>query len=179
MSIYFSTFNVTTQVFHRTTLSYGLVNLKPLIRGHVLVCPLRVVPRFSDLSSSEITDLFCTVQRVSNMIQRVFDAPAVNIAIQDGVEAGQTVPHVHAHVIPRYKGDFEGQGDRVYELLEAEEGDIAKALNERASDDGDDEKGRRRTGFPKVDEESRKARSEEEMRTEAEWLRRKMEKELA
>ncbi|KAI9888140.1 MAG: hypothetical protein M1823_000075 [Watsoniomyces obsoletus] len=175
MSIYFSTYNVTLQTFHRTTLSYGLVNLKPLVPGHVLVCPLRIVPRFADLSASEISDLFCTVQRISNMIQRVFEAPAVNIAIQDGAEAGQTVRHVHAHVIPRYKADFEGKGDRVYELLEKEEGDIAKALNEMGSRNGLNDT--RRGGFPKVDEESRKARSEEEMRKEAEWLGREMEKE--
>ncbi|KAI9795032.1 MAG: hypothetical protein M1816_000052 [Peltula sp. TS41687] len=159
--IYFSQFNVTSQVFHRTPLSYALVNLKPLKPGHVLICPRRVAPTFQDLNRSEIADLFETAQVVSGMIRRVYDAPAVNIAIQDGPEAGQTVPHLHIHIIPRHRGDFGGQADRVYDLLESREGYVGGALKERWSG---------------VDDGLRRARGEDEMRTEAELLRMEMEK---
>lgn len=162
------------QVFHLTPLSFALVNLKPLLPGHVLVSPLRVVRRFNDLTPSEVSDLFMTVQRVSRMVERVFKASALNIAIQDGGDAGQSVPHVHAHIIPRKSGDLDDRGgkDAIYGMMESEEGDLGKSLRER---DAGNVPGRGR--FPAVDaDENRKPREEDEMRKEAEWLATEMEK---
>jgi len=56
--IYFAQFLVTSQVFYVTKLSVALVNLKPILPGHSLVIPRRNVPRYTDLSSEEIADLF-------------------------------------------------------------------------------------------------------------------------
>lgn len=146
------------------------MNLKPLLPGHVLVSPRRIVPRFNDLSPAEVQDLFLTVQRVSRTIERVFDASALNIAIQDGQDAGQSVPHVHAHIIPRKKHDLP-EPDAIYAMMESEDGDLARQLKKR--DDGDVKRGR----FPAVDaDEHRKPRSEEEMNREAEWLFEEMAK---
>lgn len=99
------------------------------------------------------------------MLERVYGAEALTVAVQDGKAAGQTVvEHVHAHVIPRKMGDMDGRGgnDAVYDLLERGEGKESKA------------------GAAKPDsaEGERKARSEEEMNAEADWLRGEMEKEL-
>jgi bis(5'-adenosyl)-triphosphatase len=92
----------------------------------------------------------------------VYNTTACNIAIQDGVAAGQSVPHVHCHLIPRKEKDMDeqGGGDKIYEQLEGEEGDI-----------GQWQRGKERTGkFPKVEDEERKPRSMEEMEREARWL---------
>ncbi|KAH9869063.1 hypothetical protein J1614_008140 [Plenodomus biglobosus] len=170
----------TDQVFHLTRLSFAIVNLKPLLPGHVLVSPRRVVPRFNDLSATEVQDLFATVQRVSRMVERVFGASALNIAIQDGVDAGQSVPHVHAHIIPRKKNDLEAQGgtDAIYGMMESEDADLNKQLKakEQAAQAqlAEDEKMGR---FPAVDNDSRKPRSDEEMEREAQWLAEEMAKE--
>ncbi|KAF2272482.1 HIT-like protein, partial [Westerdykella ornata] len=175
--IKFGSFVVTNQVFHLTPLSYALVNLKPLLPGHVLVSPRRVVPRFNDLSAAEVQDLFLTVQRVSKTVERVFQASSLNIAIQDGVDAGQSVPHVHAHIIPRRRNDLSHAGgtDAIYAMMESEDGDLHKQFAERDGANGDQNIGQRRGRFPRVDaEESRKPRSEEEMRKEAEWLAEEM-----
>lgn len=163
----FGTFIVTPQVFHLTPLSFALVNLKPLLPGHVLVCPQRVVPRFSELRADEVTDLFMTVQRVARMLERTFKADAHNIAIQDGVAAGQSVPHVHVHVIPRQKGDMDKRGgkDAIYDELEGEAGDV-----------GSHQAQRQNGSFPRPDEGDRQPRSMEEMQREAQWLADEMEK---
>ncbi|ODH26062.1 hypothetical protein ACO22_04841 [Paracoccidioides brasiliensis] len=163
-------------VFYTTPLSYALVNLKPILPGHVLVCPLRPVPRLADLSTSETSDLFLTVRRVSRMIERVYLGTSLNIAIQDGPEAGQSVPHVHVHIIPRRKADLDHRGgsDALYGMMEGDEGDIAKQLGELAEAGKEGvEVGRVR--FPAVDNEARKPRSEEEMRAEALALAKEME----
>jgi bis(5'-adenosyl)-triphosphatase len=162
------------QVFHVTPLSYALVNLKPLLPGHVLVSPLRVVPRFNDLSTAEVQDLFLTVQRVSRTIERLYNATALNIAIQDGKDAGQSVPHVHAHIIPRKRDDLP-EPDAIYQMLESEEGDLGKHMQDNADGKADGEQ--KRGKFPAVDaDEARKPRSDEVMEKEAQWLADEMTK---
>lgn len=180
----FGPFPVTsTQAFHISParLSYALVNLRPLLPGHTLVCPVRRVPRLSQLSDSETIDLFLTVKRVSRMLERVYDADALNVAVQDGVEAGQSVNHVHVHIIPRRKGDCEeGKGDEIYERMDGSEGNLGKVWEEYSSLQrrrGELE-ARKEREFG-VDEEKRVNRSEEEMGREAEMLRGEMERDMA
>jgi bis(5'-adenosyl)-triphosphatase len=161
------------KVFHLTPLSFALVNLKPILPGHVLVSPRRRVPRVADLTAAETSDLFLTVQRVGRMVERVYGASSLNIAVQDGPEAGQSVAHVHAHIIPRKRADLDHRGgmDAVYGLLDGEEGDLRRAF-------GEGKEGERmpRSKFPAVDNEGRSPRSMEEMEAEAEMLAREMER---
>ncbi|KAL1956120.1 hypothetical protein VTO42DRAFT_7639 [Malbranchea cinnamomea] len=185
--IYFGPFVVTSQVFYITTHCFAFVNLKPLLPGHVLVSPFRTVQRVSDLTPDETSDLFLTVRRVGRMVERVYTATSLNIAIQDGVDAGQTVPHVHAHIIPRRRSDLDARGgsDAIYEMLDGEEGNIARQLFEKeqkqiAEEEEEEQRQeeRKRRGFPAVDNEARKPRTEEEMTAEAKMLAAEMEKEL-
>ncbi|KAI9042908.1 HIT family protein [Aspergillus affinis] len=175
--IHFGPFLVTSQVFHQTPLTIALVNLKPILPGHVLISPRRVVSRVADLTPSETSDLFLTVRRVGRMIERVYGASSLNIAVQDGVDAGQSVPHVHTHVIPRKRADLDHRGgtDAVYDMLDGEEGDVGASLRERERQQ-QEEKGQGRR-FPVVDNEERKPRSMEEMEEEARMLEREMERE--
>ena len=106
---------------------YHILNL---LATHVLLLPKRKVERFRDLTAEELSDLFLAVQRVSNVIEDVHKASSLTMAVQDGPEAGQTVQHVHVHIIPRHKGDFD-RNDQVYEEIEKErpvrtEDDMAK-----------------------------------------------------
>ncbi|XP_040264198.1 LOW QUALITY PROTEIN: bis(5'-adenosyl)-triphosphatase [Bufo bufo] len=134
-----------TVIFLRTELSFALVNRKPVVPGHVLVCPIRPLQRFKDLMPEEISDLFITVQRVSSIVEKHFVGTSLTISIQDGPEAGQTVPHVHVHILPRRTGDFE-KNDTVYEVLHNNDKEELSA--------------------------SEKWRSEEEMKAEADELRK-------
>lgn len=173
----------TSQAFHvsPSSLSYSLVNLRPLMPGHTLVCPVRRTPRLSLLSDSETSDLFLTVKRVSAMLERVFKADALNVAVQDGAEAGQSVNHVHVHLIPRRKGDIEN-GDQIYEWMDGKEGNLGSAWEEyellqsrrrRKEESGKDFV----EGGPDGDAK-RVNRTEEEMRKEAEWLRWEMQRQV-
>jgi diadenosine tetraphosphate (Ap4A) HIT family hydrolase len=92
---------VRDQVFYKSNHSFALVNLKPLQVGHVLVCPLRSVDRIQELHDEEINDLAASVLKVRAMLHKEYGALGFNIGIQDGKIAGQSVPHVHVHLIPR------------------------------------------------------------------------------
>ena len=104
-------------MFAETALSIGLVNLKPVVPGHVLIVSRRVVRRFHDLTDEETADLWSLAKRVGAVIEPHFGATSLTYAIQDVPEAGQTVPHVHVHVLPRKAGDFTNNDD-VYDEIE-------------------------------------------------------------
>ena len=90
-----------SQIFYESNLSYGIVNLKPIVPGHVLIITKRICQRMKDLTIEEVNDLFSTVYKISPIIERHYNGDALNIAIQDGQSAGQTVPHIHVHILPR------------------------------------------------------------------------------
>lgn len=104
-------------VFLKTELSFALVNRKPVVPGHVLVCPLRPVERFRDMSPEEVADLFQAAQRVGTVVEKHFQGTSLAFSMQDGPEAGQTVKHVHVHILPRKAGDFH-RNDSIYDALE-------------------------------------------------------------
>ncbi|XP_068413918.1 bis(5'-adenosyl)-triphosphatase isoform X1 [Eschrichtius robustus] len=104
-------------VFLKTELSFALVNRKPVVPGHVLVCPLRPAERFRDLRPNEVADLFQAAQRVGTAVEKHFQGTSLTFSVQDGPEAGQTVKHVHIHVLPRKAGDFH-RNDSIYDELQ-------------------------------------------------------------
>lgn len=104
-------------IFSRTSLSAAFVNLRPIVPGHVLIMPRRIVPLMADLTTEEYTDMWLLVRKVQAMLQQHYGATAFNVAVQDGKAAGQSVPHVHVHILPRKSGDFE-RNDDIYEALE-------------------------------------------------------------
>ncbi|ANZ77400.1 BA75_05116T0 [Komagataella pastoris] len=155
--VLFSNFNVTSQVFYRSKYSYALVNLKPIVNGHVLVVPLRVVSRLKELTKEESIDYMETVQLIHQFIEKHYNADGLNIAIQDGNAAGQSVPHLHTHLIPRYYPD--GYGDGIYAKLEENEQKLDNNYKK----------------FKVLSDEDRKPRTLEEMAAEAENLAKELE----
>ncbi|XP_020253683.1 bifunctional bis(5'-adenosyl)-triphosphatase/adenylylsulfatase FHIT [Asparagus officinalis] len=117
-----------SEVFFSSPLSYAMVNLRPLVPGHVLVCPRREVKRFIDLTADETTDLWLTAKEVGGKLEQYHEASSLTFGIQDGPQAGQTVPHVHIHVIPRKKGDFE-KNDEIYEAMDVKEKELKDKLD--------------------------------------------------
>lgn len=82
VAIHFAQFSVTTQVFYTTRLCAAMVNLKPILPGHSLVIPRRVVPRYADLAADEVSSrkmyLFSCTVNVANVDHRsVHKAPAL------------------------------------------------------------------------------------------------------
>jgi bis(5'-adenosyl)-triphosphatase len=107
-------------IFLQTPHSVAFVNLRPIVPGHVLVLPRRVVPHLRDLhlDTGEYDDLWRTVRTVQAILsQRYSDATDFNVAVQDGPGAGQSVPHVHVHILPRRTGDL-ARNDDIYDALE-------------------------------------------------------------
>ncbi|CAM0950431.1 unnamed protein product [Alopecurus aequalis] len=94
----------------------------------VLVCPKREVKRFADLSTDETIDLWVTAKEVGVRLEQYHKASSLTFTIQDGPQSGQTVPHVHIHVIPRKKGDFENN-DEIYDAIDVREKELKEKLD--------------------------------------------------
>jgi diadenosine tetraphosphate (Ap4A) HIT family hydrolase len=77
----------------------------PVSPGHALLIPRRHVPSLFDLTNAERTDLLDLLSRARAKIQADLNPDGFNIGINDGPAAGQTVMHLHIHLIPRYAGD--------------------------------------------------------------------------
>lgn len=77
----------------------------PVSPGHTLVIPRRHTATFFDLDDTEREALMALLEEAKRRLDREFQPDGYNIGINDGVAAGQTVPHLHIHLIPRYKGD--------------------------------------------------------------------------
>lgn len=77
----------------------------PVSEGHTLVIPKRHVSSIFDLETNEYDELWAFMRQVHGELLRRFRPTGVNIGVNDGEAAGQTVEHAHIHLIPRYAGD--------------------------------------------------------------------------
>jgi diadenosine tetraphosphate (Ap4A) HIT family hydrolase len=77
----------------------------PVSEGHVLVVSRRHVARVEDLETDEWDELFALVREVCRDVAEQDGVDGVNVGVNSGVAAGQTVDHAHVHVIPRRLGD--------------------------------------------------------------------------
>lgn len=116
-------------VFYKTGLTLAIVNRRCVVPGHVLIIPIRPAKRFSDLTSTEVADLFQTVQKVQSVMETVHNAKSSSIVIQDGPDAGQTIWHVHVHILPRKPNDF-SDNDDVYRELQNHDKNVVQWRNE-------------------------------------------------
>ncbi|WP_135665070.1 HIT family protein [Halorhabdus rudnickae] len=93
---------------HETEDTLAFLDANPLAKGHTLVVPKAHHQRLVDVPTETATEFYDTIHEVVPAVEAAVNAPATTVAINNGTEAGQEVPHVHAHVVPRFDGDSGG-----------------------------------------------------------------------
>lgn len=91
---------------HETLKSIAFLDAFPLIKGHTLVIPKTHYTKIQEMTESDNADLFETVRILTGKIERL--APSSLVAVHNGKESGQEIPHVHVHLIPRRQEDGAG-----------------------------------------------------------------------
>lgn len=87
--------------------AFWIYDAFPVSAGHSLIIPKRHVGSFFDVSAEERSAMLALLDRAKGAVEAEYHPDAFNIGINDGLAAGQTVPHLHLHLIPRYKGDVD------------------------------------------------------------------------
>ena len=79
----------------------------PVSPGHTLIIPKRHIGSWFEITAEEQSAILGLLGKARTVLEEEFKPDGYNIGINDGPTAGQTVPHLHMHLIPRYKGDLE------------------------------------------------------------------------
>lgn len=89
----------------------AIYNIAPILPGHSLIVPKKHIISLFELNEKELRQFMVLGQRAARILSEAFQVDSFNWSIQERPPAGQTVPHLHMHVIPRSKGDLPEPGD--------------------------------------------------------------------
>ncbi len=90
-----------------SAIAYAMFDKFPVNNGHALIIPKKHCADYFDLTFKEQSACIFILNKVKEIVGKRFNPDGFNVGININETAGQTVPHVHIHLIPRYKGDVE------------------------------------------------------------------------
>lgn len=99
---------IPAEVLYTSPRAVAFLDVQPLADGHVVVVPRTHVARVADLQAADAEGLFLAVAALAGPAERAVGGEGTTIGINDGEVTGQTVPHVHVHIVPRRRGDKAG-----------------------------------------------------------------------
>ena len=97
---------IPAKIVTETENSIAFLDVFPLSRGHTLIIPKHHYEKVQDITVDDNTDLFETLRKVVSKVDKITGSTL--LAIHNGKESGQEIPHVHVHLIPRKPGDLAG-----------------------------------------------------------------------
>jgi histidine triad (HIT) family protein len=97
---------IPAKIIAETEKSLAFIDAFPLTKGHSLVIPKNHYEKVQDISAEDNADLFETVRKVISKVDKISNATL--LAVHNGKESGQEIPHVHVHLIPRNAADSAG-----------------------------------------------------------------------
>ena len=119
---------IPTKKIKETPCSVSFLDAFPLAKGHVLVIPKQHHKKLQDMTAEENSDLFSLVHEVMSKVDTVTGSTL--LAIHNGEDAGQEIPHVHVHLIPRSRNDSAGPIHSMFKSsLQLSESEIDEIYN--------------------------------------------------
>ena len=92
-------------IVHRSRLSYLVLNRYPYNPGHLLAVPFRAATDLAELTAAERADLMDEIVFGQEVLRAAVNPNGFNIGLNLGATAGGSIPHLHAHIVPRWNGD--------------------------------------------------------------------------
>jgi histidine triad (HIT) family protein len=106
---------ISARVVKQNEKATAFLDAFPLAAGHVLVVPKAHYQKVQDMAPADAQAVFQLVHEITGKVESVSGALASTVAIHNGREAGQEVPHVHVHIVPRKQGDGAGPIHSMFE----------------------------------------------------------------
>ena len=95
----------TDRIIYQNEHAFMIEDAYPISPGHCLIIPKRHIGSWFNISTSEQTSILQLLAEGKIRQDKIYHPASYNIGINDGHASGQTVPHLHVHLIPRYLGD--------------------------------------------------------------------------
>ena len=105
---------IPAEVVARDERTMAFLDVAPLADGHTVIVPRAHVATIEALSAADAEALFRSVARLAGPVRRALGAAGNPIGINDGGGTGQTIPHVHVHIVPRHEGDGAGSVHTIF-----------------------------------------------------------------
>ncbi len=123
---------IPAKIIAETGKSLAFIDAFPLTKGHSLVIPKNHYEKVQDIATDDYADLFEIVRKVISKVDKISNATL--LAVHNGKESGQEIPHVHVHLIPRSAEDSAGPVHSMFKdrpkLSESEINQIHEKLKE-------------------------------------------------
>lgn len=118
---------IPTKMIKETMYSMAFLDAFPLAKGHTLVIPKNHHVKIQDMTDEENSDLFSLVHKIIPKVDKLTGATLV--AVHNGKEAGQEIPHVHVHLVPRAVGDSAGAIHSMFNSVKFSESEIEEVYD--------------------------------------------------
>ena len=105
---------IPAEVIARERDAIAFLDVQPLADGHTLVVPRAHVPTVEALDDAAADGVFRLVRRLADPVRRALDAAGTTIGINNGDATGQTIEHVHVHIVPRWPNDGAGSVHTIF-----------------------------------------------------------------
>ena len=96
-----------TRILAENELAFACPDSNPVSPGHSLIMPKRHVAEYFQATAEEKAAIMALIDEMKNILDAQYHPDGYNIGVNVGKAAGQSVPHIHIHMIPRYEGDME------------------------------------------------------------------------
>lgn len=106
--------DIPAEVVARDDHTVAFLDISPLADGHTVVIPRQHVPTIEAMAATDAAGLFRAVHRLAGPVRQAVGAAGSTIGINNGAATGQTVPHVHVHIVPRTPGDGAGSVHTIF-----------------------------------------------------------------
>ena len=95
------------EIIIENELAFAHYDSYPVNPGHCLIIPRRHVAEYFQATAEEKTSIWALVDEMKIILDEEYNPDGYNVGVNIGKTAGQSVPHIHIHMIPRYRGDVE------------------------------------------------------------------------
>ncbi len=85
----------------------AILDVNPAARGHVIILPKNHAKNLFELSDEDASKVMVVAKKIATAVKKTYNCDGVNVLQNNGRAAGQTVFHLHVHVIPRFEGDLD------------------------------------------------------------------------
>lgn len=85
---------------------FALYNIRPVFPGHSLIVPVSHITKFTDIPVETVLEFYQFQKQIINALQQVYQTESYDMLMQEGEFSGQSIPHLHIHLLPRVEDDI-------------------------------------------------------------------------